>query len=821
MALAPSPLPGIPPRVQTIGRFDTRFIQVKLKLDQRRIMFGTEMNPYTVGPMPVKTMIGGLMPDPKTVRTEGVSLERCVRDANFKAVLQAKTELELQQTFAECLRNTNISPRLVTYNTSAKVDPIFAEKPDLAFKVLFRLSAGSEDEDEESDDNDDSSSFDFWRTLLGAEAKKHNVADPFADNPEEPKSGKATKSKKSKSKTKKDSSILRSSINPTSAGASSRGQVGMYSNTQFGFQHRRHLWQLIIIGPNARLVYYDRSGLISSESFNYTEDPEALVTFFWLLSRMDSEYLGCDSTVRDATVEEMADYAEALDTFFADALCKLPDSYDIRSSDSPIYAVQVHDEHSPGSVREVIIGAPLTTTRAVAGRGTRVYLAYDPNDKKIRVLKDTWYPVHPAFKPETEIYGLLTNAGVTGIAKVICGGDVLSGGLKPQETIVQDWATRPQEECPWRAPCADYMRKFRHLRMLMDFVYPVECLESSYALTKVLADICETIHLADSKAGVVHRDITPRHIGLVKKASGWGGILLDWDHAGLKDFVLSEEWPTVFCSSTTHFMSIRLLEDPALKRADQGDRSHQLVDDMEAVFWTFLWLCLQYFKHSSPLLGGDENLFDEVNYPKRNEGPALWYGGVTKLNCLVRRQLKDLPFESEPLAALINSLSAKWNLYYMGEELGEDRFRECERQLQDPKWMATYFDDAARNGSWPSNDRSDYQEFVPTPWAKSIKDRNVAQTLFLSGRKENVPMPTIRRAASRMGLQGTKGKRGREDDQLYKFSGKKTKTQSGSSKVTYWLRSGKTYKFPRPSGLTGPIKALGISKLLNRGDPDN
>ena len=57
-------------------------------------------------------------------------------------------------------------------------------------------------------------------------------------------------------------------------------------------------------------------------------------------------------------------------------------------------------------------------------------------------------------------------------------------------------------------------------------------------------------------------------------------------------------------------MSIRLLEDPALKRADQGDRSHQLVDDMEAVFWTFLWLSLQYFKHSSPLLGGDENLFD-------------------------------------------------------------------------------------------------------------------------------------------------------------------------------------------------------------------
>ncbi|EPQ50675.1 hypothetical protein GLOTRDRAFT_14307, partial [Gloeophyllum trabeum ATCC 11539] len=60
-----------------------------------------------------------------------------------------------------------------------------------------------------------------------------------------------------------------------------RGQIIGYAAEIFAYQHRTHLFSLVILGHYARFVRWDRSGAVFSKKINYADKPKLLSDFIW------------------------------------------------------------------------------------------------------------------------------------------------------------------------------------------------------------------------------------------------------------------------------------------------------------------------------------------------------------------------------------------------------------------------------------------------------------------------------------------------------------------------------------------------------------
>ncbi|KAH9889416.1 hypothetical protein C8Q73DRAFT_793613 [Cubamyces lactineus] len=74
------------------------------------------------------------------------------------------------------------------------------------------------------------------------------------------------------------------------------GQIMCYSVLIFDNQRRMHHFMLIMFGKNARILRWDRSGVVVTEPFDYVENPDMLGLFIWRFGRMSPEQRGHDPT---------------------------------------------------------------------------------------------------------------------------------------------------------------------------------------------------------------------------------------------------------------------------------------------------------------------------------------------------------------------------------------------------------------------------------------------------------------------------------------------------------------------------------------------
>lgn len=68
----------------------------------------------------------------------------------------------------------------------------------------------------------------------------------------------------------------------------------------FRYQHRRYIQTAVVGGTRMRFVHWDRAGTVVSEDFDYIDDPEPLVTFFYLLLSGGRLAQGYDGSVTPA-----------------------------------------------------------------------------------------------------------------------------------------------------------------------------------------------------------------------------------------------------------------------------------------------------------------------------------------------------------------------------------------------------------------------------------------------------------------------------------------------------------------------------------------
>ncbi len=75
------------------------------------------------------------------------------------------------------------------------------------------------------------------------------------------------------------------------------GQIMSYATLVFDRQHRTHHFTVIILGSMARLIRWDRSGIVFTEKFNYKTEPHKLGRSLWCFSRLTPAQRGHDPTV--------------------------------------------------------------------------------------------------------------------------------------------------------------------------------------------------------------------------------------------------------------------------------------------------------------------------------------------------------------------------------------------------------------------------------------------------------------------------------------------------------------------------------------------
>jgi hypothetical protein len=191
------------------------------------------------------------------------------------------------------------------------------------------------------------------------------------------------------------------------------GQVTNYATAHFAAQFRTHVFSVLLFREAARIMRWDRSGVIVSERIPL--DEPQLTKFFWRFSNASPTERGHDPTV---TPFEFT--TSLTKTFLIDKLQFAADLGDVEMQDVDFFEVLLPREGK----RYVIGKATYLGVSSLASRATRSFKAWCLTTKRPVFLKDTWRVLSGSLSPEHEIYKKLADAKVHHIATVLDHSDV-------------------------------------------------------------------------------------------------------------------------------------------------------------------------------------------------------------------------------------------------------------------------------------------------------------------------------------------------------------------------------------------------------------
>ncbi|KAI0771348.1 hypothetical protein BC629DRAFT_763524 [Irpex lacteus] len=150
----------------------------------------------------------------------------------------------------------------------------------------------------------------------------------------------------------------------------------------------------------------------------------------------------------------------------------------------------------------------------------------------------------------------------------------------------------------------------------------------------------------------LHRGVVVGDVMLEDTEAEKPGILVHWDHASKMKQEEKYEYHS-FRTGTWSFMSIALLKDPS--------KVHEILDDLEALFWTLLYRALHRFEYTGAF---SISIFNYRRFELLNGVPTgRIVGGSEKGGAL-----SDIPiiidFTCQPLQNMITALSVALTDYY-------------------------------------------------------------------------------------------------------------------------------------------------------------
>ncbi|CAL1708939.1 unnamed protein product [Somion occarium] len=561
-------------------------------------------------------------------------------EVDFSEIPLKKLEVEMYQPLCDAINDSGVCSGFKLIDVSSSVDgngiPL---RPDLAF-----VPTDAED------------LMDYTVMECFVEAKLHDLADPFYGN------------------------TLNNTIEKmVGESAETRGQTISYAAALLSRQHRTFAFSILV--------------------FDYVEEPDILLEFFWCYARLTREERGFDPTVVPASAAEAKLLSDALSQYIKESQPRNV-SY-LQPKPDSTYPFSKMLVPTPNGTRELIIGKPFWDADSPCGRATRAYAAYDMVEKKVVFAKDSWRDEDKDILSEAVIYDTLQKSNVPFLPEVIAAGDVymrVKKKKKFQRTLTQSWAVRSGKAVMWRLPCAE-LRTLVHCRVVQQLAYPLTSARSSKEAVQAIRDALEAIKVAYHDGKIFHRDISTGNIMISQSGRG---VLNDWDH-GLR--VILRNTLKAYRTGTWQFISILLLQNPL--------KGHDVHDDLESSFWVLLYVSLHYFKHNQGQLI-DLTFFNECKEHHDGEdgdGEVHPLGGLKKSGFLSHR-LKHIKWRCAPLNSLIHAFGALLNdyQYYYEKADGNDdksaeaQFKAIQEQLDQVDIVLSLFDTALASDEWPEND---------------------------------------------------------------------------------------------------------------------
>lgn len=168
-------------------------------------------------------------------------------------------------------------------------------------------------------------------------------------------------------------------LNKSSSAHNTLGQIGTYIAVQMDSQYRTHAFFVLIVGDYARLMRWDRGGVIFTDPINYNKQSE-LVEFFERYDTAPPEVRGSDESVGQPYSKER-DAALRLGLGTSDGRRGVP---------RPLLAVSFVDSNGTGHTHRYIIPSPFARPSLPIGRSTRISTAYDVQNRRLVIMKDSW-----------------------------------------------------------------------------------------------------------------------------------------------------------------------------------------------------------------------------------------------------------------------------------------------------------------------------------------------------------------------------------------------------------------------------------------------
>ncbi|KAI0697890.1 hypothetical protein BC835DRAFT_1519017 [Cytidiella melzeri] len=451
-----------------------------------------------------------------------------------------------------------------------------------------------------------------------------------------------------------------------------RGQLALYASEIFAHQQRSHLFQLLVCDDTTRFIFWDHSGAITSDSFDYTSEAGSmlLAEFFWRLNRMSDEARGVDITARGANDKERSAFTTRIRQFIRNMEDKnhrqrsIPNAEHILEVSYPVCRISVKDE-----------------------KATRGYVPVDKKTKEVLLLRDTWRFDHPFMKIESEVYRILELYGVPHVPSIICGRDVKGSDEQTHVTRSVAWADTQTLPVAYGG-----LRDHTHHRIVQRLAYPIESAVDSKEYATAFRDALLVIEKASASSyKVLHRHISIGNVMVCDEEDGSTGLLSDWDDArvvvledkhkderqkyyGVRCLCFNRYNPANQC--TPGYVAVHVYP-----LASETKMPHEILDDCEAIFWTMLYGALHRFKHEVPRF--NMSIFREYDEQKNSDGTTIRIGGRSKMDSL-HFIIRELHFASTLLRILSVILAQALIDYYTARD--ELDYAENFDSLLPPKW---------------------------------------------------------------------------------------------------------------------------------------
>ncbi|RPD54657.1 hypothetical protein L226DRAFT_90085 [Lentinus tigrinus ALCF2SS1-7] len=423
-----------------------------------------------------------------------------------------------------------------------------------------------------------------------------------------------------------------------------------FAGEVFARQHRVFLFTVSIFGYLARILRWDRSGCILTESFDIREQPEHLCEFLWRFSQTAHAGRGHDMTVEVAHADEEALFRTLISTEVRLQLDVDGEELDqaLRYHYEPgrVTAIHVLQSNPEGdeTSRRFIVSRPVISSLSLTGRGTRGFWAVDTTDHSVVFLKDTWRS-HSTTGKEGDVLHRLNAANVQNVPTALTHGDVLYDAededIGPSRRGLQKTLTDTFVSEPWK--CQAYrgvdtqVAGRKHYRLVVSPVgYDLRYFRSTEELLHATYDVFIVMKDALARNCRLHRDISIANILLVKERGSdiRRGYLIDWECSWNVDESGQALQPGR--AGTWDFMSIKMLRD------SKNIRRYTIQDDMESLLYVVFYSALHWLPHNFT----DEDGLPEVIsafFKRRTSKSGLLFGGDAKLRNTMDRFYTSAP----------------------------------------------------------------------------------------------------------------------------------------------------------------------------------